>query len=94
MLGSLKNSSSVKIHNFPQQKLKNAQNQILIQHKDAPFNGELAQPPFTDGLWRETQKLRSPRFRNCTVYSSQVSSDTMLEFYQFDSIILGSYMRE
>ena len=42
ILGSLKNSTSVKIPNFPQQKTKNARNQILLLQKDAPFNGELA----------------------------------------------------
>ena len=42
MLGSLKNSSSVKILKFLQQKLKNAWNQILLRQKDAPFNGELS----------------------------------------------------
>ena len=41
---------------------KNAQNQILLRQKDAPFNVELAYHPFADGLWRETQKVRSPRF--------------------------------
>ena len=40
MLGSLKNSSSVKIPNFLHQKLKNAQNQILLRLKDGLFNGE------------------------------------------------------
>ena len=42
MLGSLNNSSSVKIPKFLQQKLKNARNQILLRQKDAPFNGELS----------------------------------------------------
>ena len=42
MLGSLKNSSYVKILNFPQQKTENAQNQILLRQKDVPFNGESA----------------------------------------------------
>ena len=42
MLGSLRNSSSVKIPNFAHQKRKNARNQIMLQLKDAPFNGELA----------------------------------------------------
>ena len=76
------------------QKLKNAQNQILLQPKDAPFNGGSAQTPFADGLWRDTQKLRSSSYCSYTVSSSQVSSDTMLDFYQLDSMILGSYLRE
>ena len=59
MVGSLKNSSSVRIPNFSHQKTKNAQNRILLRQKDAPFNGESAWHTFADGLWRETQKLRS-----------------------------------
>ena len=87
MLGSLKNSSFAKIPNFLQQKLKNAQNQILLRQKDAPFNGELAQSLFVDGLWRETQKVIIPSFSNCIVSSSQVSSDTMLDFYHLINMI-------
>ena len=75
---------------MPAAKDENAQNQILLRQKDVPFNGELAQPPFANGLWRETEKVRSPSFCSCTVSSSQVSSDTMLDFYHLDSIILGS----
>ena len=81
LLGSLKNSSSVKIPNFLQQKLKNARNQILLRQKDTPFNGELSYLSFADGFCRETEKLRSPSFYSCTVSCSQVSSDTMLYFY-------------
>ena len=58
MLGSLKNSSSENSPNFLHQKLKNAQNQIPLRQKDAPFNREFTQPPFVDDLWRETQKVR------------------------------------
>ena len=42
ILGSLKNFSSIKILNFPQRKIENARNQILLRQKDAPFNGELS----------------------------------------------------
>ena len=50
MLGSLKNSTSVKSPNFLLKMLKisgrskteNAHNHILLRQKDAPFNGELA----------------------------------------------------
>ena len=61
MLGSLKNSSYVKTlisRSSDRSKTENARNQILLRHKDAPFNGELAYPPFADDLWRETQKVR------------------------------------
>ena len=81
MLGSLKNSSSVKNPNFPHQKTENARNRISLRQKDAPFNGQSAQHNSADGLWRETQKVGSPRFYSCTMYSSQVRSDTMLDFY-------------
>ena len=81
MPGSLKNFSYVKIPNFPQQKLKNARNQILLRQKNVPFNGELALHTFVDGLWRDTQKLRIPRFCSCTTSCSQFISDTMLDFY-------------
>ena len=82
MLGSLKNFSYVKIPNFAHQKRKNPQNQIMLRLKDALFNGELAYPYFANGLWRETQKVRIRSFHSCIVSSSQVSSDTMLGFYQ------------
>ena len=45
MLGSLKNSTSVKIPNCHcngRSKTENARNQILPRQKDAPFNEELA----------------------------------------------------
>ena len=45
MLGSLKNSSSMKIPNChcnSWSKTENAWNQILLRLKDVPFNGELA----------------------------------------------------
>ena len=94
MLCSLKNSSFVRSRNFLHQKTENNQNRILLRQKDAPFNGESSQHTFVDGLWRETQKVGSPSFCSCTMYSSQVSSDTMLDFYHLRNIILGSYMRE
>ena len=83
MMGSLKNSTSMKIPNFRcsgMSKTENAHNQILLREKDAPFNGELAQPPFADDLWRETQKVRIPSFWSCTMSSSQFGFDTMLDF--------------
>ena len=45
MLGSLKNSTSVKIPNCRcsgRSKTENARNQILLRQKDVPFNGELS----------------------------------------------------
>ena len=45
MLGSLKNSTSVKSPNCRcsgRSKIENVQNQILLQQKDVPFNGELS----------------------------------------------------
>ena len=83
MPGSHKYSSSVKIPNFPHQKLKNAWNQILLRQKDVPFNGELDQTHFADDLWRETQKVRIHSFCSYTMSSSQVSSDPMLDFLSF-----------
>ena len=44
MIESLKNSTSVKIPNYHcngRSKIENARNQILLQQKDVPFNGEL-----------------------------------------------------
>ena len=64
------------------------------RQKDAPFNGGSSQPPFSDGLWRETQKLRIPSSYSCIVSSSQVSSNTMLDLYHLSNMILGSYLRE
>ena len=57
MLGSLKNSTYVKIPNCRcsgRSKIENAWNQIMLRQKDAPFNGESSYPYFADGLWRET----------------------------------------
>ena len=68
-------------------KTKNARNRIPLRQKDAPFNGGLSQPPFDDDLWRETKKIRSPSFCSCTMSSSQVSSDTMLDFYHLINMI-------
>ena len=68
-------------HNIVRSKIENAQNQILLRQKDAPWRGESAQPSFAENLWREIQKVGSPSFRSCTVSSSQVSSDTMLDLY-------------
>ena len=83
---SLKNSFSVESPNF-RIETENARNRIPLRQKDAPFNGELAQNTFVDGLWRETQKLRIPSFYNYTMSSSQVSSDTMLDFYALSNMI-------
>ena len=94
MSGSLKTSSSVKKPKFPAPKTENALNQIMLQQKDVPFIGELAQPHFADVLWRETQKLRIPSFYSYIMYSSQVSSGTMLDFYHLSNMILGSCLRE
>ena len=72
-------------------KTENARNRISLRQKDAPFNGESAQHTFVDGLWRETQKVRRPSFCSYTMSSSQVSSDTMLDFIiQASIMILGS----
>ena len=81
MPGSLKNSSYVESPNFPHRKLKNARNRIPLRQKDAPFNGESAQPSFVDRLWRENKKVRSPRFYSCTMSSFQGGSDSMLNFH-------------
>ena len=84
MLGSLKNSTSVKSPNFlcsDRSKNENARNQILTRQKDVPFNGELSYPPFADDMWRYIEKIRSPSFCRCIVSSSQVSSDIMLYFF-------------
>ena len=35
---------------------------------------------FSENMWREIHKIGIPSSRSCTVYSSQVSSDTMLVF--------------
>ena len=40
------------------------------------------------------KKVRIPSFYSCTMSSSQVSSDTMLDFYHLSNMILGSYLRE
>ena len=77
-------------HNNVGSKTENAQNQILLRQKDATWGGELAQTSFAENMWREIQKVGSPSSRSCTVSSSHVSSDTMLDFYHLDSIILGS----
>ena len=61
-------------------KTKNSQNRILLRQKDAPWRGESAQPYFVENLWREIQKVGSPSSRSCKVSSSQVSSDTVLDF--------------
>ena len=92
MPGSLKNYLLQKAL-ISASKIENARNRIPVRQKDAPFNGESAQHTFVDGLWRDTQKVRIPRFYSCTVSSSQVISDTMLYFYHLSNIILGSYLR-
>ena len=72
-------------------KTENARNQIPLRQKDAPFNGESDQHNFANGLWRETKKLRISSFCSCTISSSQVSFDTMLDFIiQARIMILGS----
>ena len=60
-------------------KLK-AQNWILLQQKDVTYGGELIQPYFDENIWREIHKVGIPSSRSCTVSSSHVSFDTMLDF--------------
>ena len=94
MPGSLKNSSSEKIPNFPHQKLKMPGIKFCFDKKTFPSMESYPSIPFANLLWRETQKVRIPSFYSCTVSSSQVSSDTMLDFYHLSNMILGSYLRE
>ena len=61
-------------------KTENTQNQILLRQKNAPQGGESAQPYFTKNIWREIQKVGVPSFYRCTMSSSQVSFDSMLDF--------------
>ena len=97
MLGSLKNYTSLKAlisHCIGRSKTENAQNQILLRQKDAPFNGGSTQPHFADRLWRETQKIRILSFRSYTMSFSQVSSDTMLDFYHLSQYYLSIFNLE
>ena len=91
MLGSLKNSSCVKSPNFPQQWLKMPRIKFCLNKKIHP---SMESYPSLLFLWRETKKVRSPSFCSCRVSSSQVSSNTMLDFYHLVNMILGSYLRE
>ena len=60
MPGSLKNSSSMKIPNFPQQKLKMLGIEFCFDRKMQPSMESHPNHTFSDGLLRETQKVRIP----------------------------------
>ena len=62
MPGSLKNYSSVKIPNFPHQKLKMLGIEFHFDRKMRPSMESNPSIIFSDGLWRETQKVRIPSF--------------------------------
>ena len=81
MMGSPKNSSSVRRPNFPHQKLKMLDIKFHFNRKMRPSMESQPRIFLLVDLWRETQKVRIPRFYSCTMSSSQVSSDTMLDFY-------------
>ena len=70
MPGSLKNYPSVKSPSFPQKKLKMPGIEFCFDRKMRPSMESYPSIHFTDGLWRETQKVRSPSFCSCTMSSS------------------------
>ena len=81
MLGPLKNASSIKIPNFSQQKRKMPKIKFFLDRKMHPLIESWPSLFVADGLWRENEKVIIPSVCNCTMSSSQVSSDTMLDFY-------------
>ena len=92
---SLKNSSSVKSPNFPQQKLKIPRIKFCFNRKMCPsMESYPSLLLLVDCGKRRKKKVIIPRFHRFTVSSSHISFDTMLDFYHLSNMILGSYLRE
>ena len=94
MSGSLKNSSSVRSPNFPHQKLKMFRIEFRFDRKMRPSMESQPNILLLMDCRERPKKVRSPSFCSCTISSSQVSSDTMLDFYHLSNMILGSYLKE
>ena len=94
MLGSLKNSSSEKNPNFPQQKLKMPGMKFCFDRKMRPSME--SQPIILLMMDCEEipKKYEAPASAAAQMYSSQVCSNTMLYFYHLRNMILVSYQRE
>ena len=69
MLGSIKNSSSARSPNFSQRKLKMLKIEFRFDRKMRPSMESHPSLP----LLIDNQKVRSPRFCSCTIYSFQVA---------------------
>ena len=94
MSGSLKNYSYVKSPNFPQQKLKMPGIKFCFDKKMHPSMESHPSILLLMDFGERPKKVRNPSFYSCIMSSSQVSSDTMLDFYNLSNMILGYYLRQ
>ena len=81
MLGSLKNSSSVRSPNFLHQKLKMLGIEFRFDRKMHPSMESQPSLLLLINCGERTKKVRSPRLCSCTMSSFQGGSDTMLNFH-------------